>query len=173
MNAAIKKVTDVSKTIPEGQKPTVYWMWGDIYGTAGLNSTANDLINAAGGVNVLTKWDNQTKNTEHPVLTMEAIAALNPDVIYMWYNDKLDPKDIMTGADYKAWSSLNAVKNGRVYELDDPFMYDFMTARLPVAMMKVAKDINPETFKSWDLNKEYDAYFVDMYGVHYPGFAKA
>ncbi|HTY91988.1 MAG TPA: ABC transporter substrate-binding protein [Methanocella sp.] len=173
MNATMKKVTDVTATIPDNQKPTVYWMWGDVYGTAGLHSSTNDLINAAGGKNVLNNWNNDTKYDEHPVLTMEAIQALNPDVIYMWYNPKLDPKDVMTGDDFKAWRNISAVKNGRVYELNDPFLDDSMTSRLPLVVMKIAKNINPDKFASLDLNKEYDAFFVSVYGVHYPGYAKA
>jgi iron complex transport system substrate-binding protein len=159
--------------MPESEKPTVYWMWGDIYGTAGLHSSTNDMINAAGGVNVVSKWNNDTKYDEHPVLTMEAIQALNPDVIYMWYNPNLDPQDLATKEEYKAWRNINAVKNGRVYELDNPFLDDSMTSRLPLVVMKIAKNINPDKFASLDLNKEYDAFFVSVYGVHYPGYAKA
>jgi iron complex transport system substrate-binding protein len=173
MNATMKKVTDVTSAMPESEKPTVYWMWGDIYGTAGLHSSTNDMINAAGGVNVVSKWNNDTKYDEHPVLTMEAIQALNPDVIYMWYNPNLDPQDLATKEEYKAWRNINAVKNGRVYELDNPFLDDSMTSRLPLVVMKIAKNINPDKFASLDLNKEYDAFFVSVYGVHYPGYAKA
>jgi ABC-type Fe3+-hydroxamate transport system substrate-binding protein len=51
MTAYEKKVTNVTSSMPETDKPKVYWMWGDILGTAGLNSTANELIEEAGGVN--------------------------------------------------------------------------------------------------------------------------
>lgn len=173
MNATIKKVTDITANIPDSEKPTVYWMWGDVYGCAGLNSTANDLITRSGGVNVISKWDNQSKYLEHPVLSMEAIAALDPDVIYMWYNENLDPEDVLTGDDFKTWSNLKAVKAGRVYELDDPFLYDFHTTRLPITMIKVAKDLHPDKFTSLNLTAETDAYFVSVYGVHYPGYEKA
>lgn len=173
MNATMKKVTDVTASIPDSEKPTVYWMWGDVYGCAGLNSTANDLIARSGGVNVISKWDNQSKYLEHPVLSMEAIAALDPDVIYMWYNEKLDPKDIMTGEDFKNWRNLKAVKNGRVYEIDNPFVYDFHSSRLPLAMLKIAKDVNPGKFSNINMDNEIDSYFTSVYGVHYPGYAKA
>ena len=64
---------------------------------AGLNSMGNELIDKAGGVNVLTKWTNETKTVEHPVLNLETLLELNPEVIYMWSNDKLDPKNITSG----------------------------------------------------------------------------
>lgn len=172
MNAEIKKVTDVTYTIPESEKPTVFWMWTDIYGTAGIQSTANDLINLAGGVNVIENWDNTSKNMEHPVLSMESIAVLDPDVIIMWYNTKVDPSDIMTGADYSAWQSLRAVQNGRVYEIESPFVYDFHCPRLPLAMLNIAKYLYPDEFIDVNMAEEVDDYFVSVYGVHYPGFEK-
>lgn len=173
MNAEIKKVTDVTDTIPESEKPTVFWMWTDIYGTAGIQSTANDLIALAGGKNVIENWDNTSKNMEHPVLSMESIAILDPDVIIMWYNTKVDPSDIMTGADYSAWQSLRAVQNGRVYEIESPFVYDFHCPRLPLAMLSMAKYLYPDEFSGVDMDQEIDDYFVSVYGVHYPGFEKA
>jgi len=170
------KITSLSAAIAEEDRPSVYWMWGDVFGTAGINSTASELISAAGGVNAVSLWDDATRETEHPVLSMESIAALDPDVIYMWFNPDIDPSDIIGGGqaggfDFSTWSSLSAVKDGRVYELDDPFLYDFMTGRQPIATLKIAKDINPDAFGSIDLTAEYDAFFRAMYGVTYPDYA--
>jgi len=169
------KITAISATIAEEDRPSVYWMWGDVFGTAGVNSTASELISAAGGVNVVSLWDDATKETEHPVLSMESIAALDPDVIYMWFNSDIDPSHILNGEqaggfDFSTWASLSAVKEGRVYELDDPFLYDFMTGRQPIATLKIAKDINPDAFASIDLTAEYDTFFQEMYGVTYPDY---
>jgi iron complex transport system substrate-binding protein len=108
MEKYVAKVTNVTSKIPETDRPKVYWMWSDILGTAGVESGINDVIDQAGGANVLQSWDNSTKSMEHPMLTLEALIKLNPDVIYMWYNENLDPKDIMTGAEYKGWKDINA-----------------------------------------------------------------
>jgi iron complex transport system substrate-binding protein len=176
--AEMEKITGISSAIPEAERPTVLWMWGDVFGTAGTESTANELIEAAGGVNVLSLWDDATKSSEHPVLTLETIARLDPDAIYMWFNPEIDPADIIegrqvAGVDFSPWASLSAVKEGRVFELDDPFLYDFMTGRQPIATLKIAKDINPEAFADIDLATEYDAFFRQMYGVTYPDYAPA
>jgi iron complex transport system substrate-binding protein len=65
------------------------------------------------------------------------------------------------------------VQNGRVYELDDPFLYDFMTGRQPIATLKIATDINPEAFADVDLDVEYDEFFQAMWGVSYPDYQPA
>ncbi|PME08002.1 iron ABC transporter substrate-binding protein [Corynebacterium ulcerans] len=180
VNALVKKQMDkiAEKTSTIEKKPSVFWMWGDAYGTAGTKSSANDLIEAAGGTNVIAKWDNSAKASEHPVVSLETLAKLNPDAIYMWYNSEIDPSDVIEGKNvggvgFSAWKNLDAVKNKQVFELDDPFLYDMMTGRLPMATAKVAQDINPAAFKEWDNSAETDQYFVDMYGLHYPGFKPA
>jgi iron complex transport system substrate-binding protein len=148
-------------------------MWNDILGTAGLNSTANSLIEMAGGINVIASWTNETKVMEHPKLNLETLVQLNPDIIYMWYNANLDPQDIINGKDFQGWQNINAVKNKKVFEVGSPFIFDFHTPRYPLALMTMAKDMNPEMFKNLDLDKEIDNLFVDLYSVHYPGFARA
>lgn len=172
----LDRISQMSESIDPADKPSVYWMWGDVFATAGTTSSATDLIELAGGVNVITEWVDNDETQEQPVLGMEQIIELNPEVIYMWFNPDIDPSDIIDGntvgtVDFSTWQGLDAVKNGRVFELDDPFMYDFMTGRTPIAALKVAKDINPDVFADWDLSAEYDDYFRAMYGVGYPGFA--
>jgi iron complex transport system substrate-binding protein len=176
--AEMEKITGISSAIPAEERPSVYWMWGDVFGTAGTQSTANELIEAAGGVNVISQWDDEAASTEHPVLSMETIAQLDPDAIYIWFNPEIDPQHILDGAqvagfDFAPWANLTAVKEGNVFELDDPFLYDFMTGRQPIATLKIAKDINPEAFADVDLTTEVDAFFQAMYGVTYPDYQPA
>jgi len=173
--SAMAGITDISSAIPEEERPTVYWMWNGVFETAGTDSTAQDLIEAAGGINVIENWDDPAKSTENITLPMETIAALDPQVIYLWFNPNIDPQDIIDGGqvgdfDFSTWSGLSAVQNGRVYELDDPFLYDFMTGRQPIATLKIAKDINPEAFADVDLDVAYDEFFQAMYGVSYPDY---
>lgn len=174
MGEYTRKVTDKTGSLQSADRPTVYWMWGDILGTAGLNSATNELIKLAGGKNVLENADFEGRMLEHPTISLETLQRLNPDVIYMWYNDKLDPSDVLSGeGEFAGWHDLNAVKNGRVYEVTDPFVYDSFTPRQPLALMAVAKDIQPDLFADVDMDALIDAFFVDMYGVHYPTFQAA
>jgi iron complex transport system substrate-binding protein len=173
MSRYISKVTDVTAPIPDEERPKVYWMWTDVLGTAGTESTANDLIYLAGGINLMQVWDDEAASMEHPKLNLETLVELNPDVIYMWYNPSLDPEDVLTGSEFEGWKDISAVKNERVYEITDPFVFDFHSPRLPLALMLLAKDIQPEKFQDLDLDQEIDDLFVDIYSVHYPGYAPA
>lgn len=175
MEKYIGVVDQKTATVSPDNRPRVYWMWGDVYGTAGLQSTANDLIKMSGGINVLEQSDNSSvKYVEHPVLNIETISELDPDVIYMWYNEKIDPSDVMSGeGDFAAWKDLTAVKNKRVYEVSDPFVFDFHSPRLPLALTAMAQNLYPDLYQDIDLNKTVDSFFTDIYHVHYPGFSPA
>jgi iron complex transport system substrate-binding protein len=173
MEDYVEKTTNITYEIPEDKRPTVYWMWSDVLGTAGVESGINGLIEEAGGANVMQLSDNDTRMMEHPVISLETLIKLNPNVIYMWYNEKLDPEDVMTSAEFEGWKEIDAVKNGRVYEIENPFLFDAFSPRLPLALLQVARDLHPEEFKGIDMNETIDQFHVDMWGVHYPSMEKA
>ena len=173
MDRYVSLTTRVTDNISESDRPTVFWMWTDVYGTAGVKSGINDLIKEAGGVNVMRFAEKDAQELEHPVITQETLIKLNPDVIYMWYNENLDPEDIINGEEYKGWKDINAVKNNRVYEIANPFLFDAFSPRMPLALLHVAKDLYPDRFSGIDLKETVDKYNVEMWGVHYPSMAKA
>jgi len=165
--------TTVTDQIAEKDRPKVFWMWTDVYGTAGVKSGMNDLIDLAGGINVMTMADKDAQEMEHPVVTQETLIKLNPDVIYMWYNENLDPEDITGGEEFKGWKDINAVKNNRIYEIENPYLFDAFSPRMPLALLHVAKDLHPDKFQGVDMNQTVDQYNLDMWGVHYPSMVKA
>jgi iron complex transport system substrate-binding protein len=170
MGEYTRKITDKTAGLQESDRPSVFWMWNDIYGTAGLNSATNDLIRLAGGKNVLEKADFEGKKEEHPVISLEILKRLNPEVIYLWYNEQVDSSDIIEGTgDFAAWKDLNAVKNKRVYEVSDPFIYDSFSPQQPLALMAIAHNLHPELFIGMDQIENIRSFFAKMYGVQYPG----
>lgn len=172
MGEYTRMVTDKTGGISDENRPRVYWMWNDIYGTAGLNSATNDLIRLAGGKNVLEEANLEGKMQEHPIVSLDLLMKLNPDVIYMWYNENVDPEDILSGkGDFADWKNLKAVKTGKVFEVSDPFIYDSFSPQQPLALMAIAKDLHPELFETVHLDQIIDSFFVKMYKVHYPGFS--
>jgi iron complex transport system substrate-binding protein len=41
---------------------------------------------------------------------------------------------------------------------------------MPLALMRIAKDLHPDKFSDLNMTKEIDQLYVKVYGVHYPGF---
>ena len=168
------RITDRTILLPDTERPSVLWIWEDMYGSAGVHSSAHDLIYMAGGKNALnTSWF-VGKELEHPVLSLETIARIDPDIIYMWYSDRYNPEDIISGKDeFEGWKDLKAVKTHRVYEIPDPFVYDFDSPRYPLTLIHMAQDIHPELFGNISMDYEVDQYYSHMYRVHYPGYASS
>ncbi len=173
MEGYVELTTNVTDQIQESDRPGVFWMWTDIYGTAGVDSGINDLIDMAGGNNVMKLAEEEAQNLEHPVINQETLIKLNPDVIYMWYNEDLDPEDIINGEDFQGLRDINAVKNRRVYEISNPYLFDAFSPRMPLALLHVARDLHHDKFQDVDMNQTIDQYNVDIWGVHYPSMAKA
>lgn len=173
MEGYVELTTNVTDQIQESDRPGVFWMWTDIYGTAGVDSGINDLIDMAGGSNVMKLAEEEAQNLEHPVINQETLIKLNPDVIYMWYNEDLDPEDIINGEDFQGLRDINAVKNRRVYEISNPYLFDAFSPRMPLALLHVARDLHHDKFQDVDMNQTIDQYNVDIWGVHYPSMAKA
>ncbi len=173
MEGYVELTTNVTDQIQESDRPGVFWMWTDIYGTAGVDSGINDLIDMAGGSNVMKLAEEEAQDLEHPVINQETLIKLNPDVIYMWYNEDLDPEDIINGEDFQGLRDINAVKNRRVYEISNPYLFDAFSPRMPLALLHVARDLHHDKFQDVDMNQTIDQYNVDIWGVHYPSMAKA
>ena len=147
---AARRRTVVSKTatLTASQRPSVLFVFtpGDLY-SAGKGSFIDELITVGGGVNIAAK----TKTT-WPQLSLETVIADDPQVILTLPGSMGDKHKPMTDADAVArfralprWKSLSAVKNGRVYVLED----DPMTLpgpRLIDGLEATARAIHPELF---------------------------
>lgn len=117
------------KNLNENPK-SAYFMWSQgITETSGTNSTVNELLQAAGLQNACKL------KAEHISVSIEKIYDWNPDLIVMWYNEKLDPVDILNNPLLK---ELKAVKQGEVYELPEVFACDFWTLKIQYPVQLIA-----------------------------------
>lgn len=150
------KMQQIQNSIRNLTKKSAYFMWSQgITETSGKQSTVNELFEAAGVKNVCNLKD------EHVSVSIEKIYDWDPDMIVMWYNEKLEPVDVINDPLFKG---LRAVKEGQVYELPEVFACDFWTLKMqyPVQLIsKWAYDINPDAEKQKQiLNQMY----VQLYG---------
>jgi iron complex transport system substrate-binding protein len=142
---------DKAKSLAENDRPvSVYFMWAQgINETSGQNSTVEELLSFAGTRNVCDL------NQEHVTISLEKLIEWNPGMIIMWYNDKLDPQDIMQDP---VLQGLDAVRNAKVFELPDKFTCDFWTLKMQYPVQQISTWAYPE--KSGNLNS--DQSFEDL-----------
>ena len=107
--------------------------------TAGPGSYVDQLITAAGGVNV-----GAGLGAAWAAISQEEIIAQNPDVIIL--GDAAYGTTIESVGARPGWSSLNAVKNQKVFAFDDNTV-SRPGPRLIDGLEIMAKLIHPEAFK--------------------------
>ena len=103
---------------------------------AGADTSANELISAAGGINLAA-----SEITNWKPLSSEAASALNPDVIITMGRHGDDPLPKIEKLAHFKYS--NAVKNGQVYSFDGSYLLG-MGPRTPQAVVELAHTFYPQ-----------------------------
>lgn len=129
-------LSEVETKINGLEQPTVYYVVG--YGeggdfTAPVNTFVGQLIKLAGGNNIVPASDNWG-------YSLEALLEADPHIIVVRKGDK---DNFMATEGYK---ELTAVKEGRVYEIDNNLL-DRQGYRNAEGVLTLAKIFHPEAFK--------------------------
>ena len=113
------KVAEIEKAIEGKEKPSVLILLGipGSYLVATEHSYIGDLVERAGGVNVITGEAVEfiSSNTEYlqqtnPDVILRAAHGMPEQVIQM-FDEEFNSNDV--------WKHFDAVKNGRVYDLEE------------------------------------------------------
>ncbi|KXZ40685.1 iron complex transport system substrate-binding protein [Alkalithermobacter thermoalcaliphilus JW-YL-7 = DSM 7308] len=156
----IKKIEDIVKTINEEDKQRALFIWGPTFlDIAGGDSTGNDIIVSAGGINVA-----KDINLEHPIANIEQLISWNPDAIIMWYSKALSEDDVINSNQLK---SIEAINTNRVYMLPNFFYCDLWTVKYQYSVKAVAKWLYPELFKDIDLEQEKQIMLEKLYNFKF------
>lgn len=168
IDGEVKKVTDISSTIPESEKKKVYFatrgaMKGFYDAKEGRDFTRTDNkyepLTFAGGINVAKDAADGNVN-----VGIEQIIAWNPDVILVACST---PED--SGVDFilKApeLQSIKAVKEGKVYNTFYPNCRGSPHDRNLINMFYIAKLLYPEKFKDINFEAEGNAIMKEFLGV--------
>ncbi len=137
LNQRIKAVTDVVSTIPQTERPTVFYQVSTDLWTTGPGSFQDSIIQMAGGVNVA-----QDLGQPWGQYSLETLVAKNPDVIITPFPDVYQK---LKGGAMPGWENIKAVKTGRVYLIDADIM-SRPGPRLVDALEQVARDLWPDKF---------------------------
>lgn len=106
----VSMIKSRTKELSDEQKVRVFWeVWDEPLMTAGPNTFIGQMIDIAGGVNIFADVEER-----YPQVSAEAIIMRNPQVILSpdSHVDKINPEELAKRA---GWSSIDAVKDGRVY----------------------------------------------------------
>jgi len=131
MKEQIETITGKTETLSEDVKPKVlYVVWSEPLYSAGSDAFPADLIQRAGGINIVD-------STGYPAVSIESVVDSNPDIIIC---------SGMGGGSYsiKEWilnntvlQATDAVKNGRVYPINDPDITELAGPRITQGLVEI------------------------------------
>jgi iron complex transport system substrate-binding protein len=113
MRNRVERVRESTRHISPAQRVTVYYqVWDAPLTAAGPASFIGEMIELAGGINIVTD-----SAARYPQISEEALLQLNPDVILAptSHAASLSLDDFRNKP---GWSDLRAVRNGRIHLID-------------------------------------------------------
>jgi iron complex transport system substrate-binding protein len=129
---------------------TIYWeWWAKPVFTPGSKNWLTEISRLAGGRNIFEDKDAESVQTD-----WEEIKSRNPDnicVVWVGVQKKMvNPKVILKRP---GWEQLNAIKNNRLYILDEP-LFCRPSPRLLNGLAKIASLLHPDIYPEY--NEEMD-----------------
>ena len=150
-NALIKNLTSTINTITTKianahvtPMKVFYEIWTPPLMGAGGPTWINDVITAAGGVNIFA---NQTQ--AYPTVASETVVSLNPDAIFLPTEMGQAPfyGSVAQVEAQPGWNTISAVANNRVYVIDGDLFAE-AGPRVADCVYAVASDLYPQLFTS-------------------------
>ncbi len=125
--AAVRKAT---------AKPSVYVELDPTYYSAGPGSFLNAIVKIAGGRNIA----DSIATTAYPQLSAESIIQANPQAIVLLDTPQASAAKVQARP---GWSSIQAVKDGRIYANINPDYLSQPAPALVTGLALLAKDLHP------------------------------
>jgi iron complex transport system substrate-binding protein len=145
-----------AKLAPESRPKVLHTASAGILTIDGRQTVIDDWINIAGGVNAATVIGNG-----RPV-TMEQVAAWNPDVIIV--GSAPNPQNRQAILDDSRWREINAVKTGRVFvNPSGAYLWDRHSAEAALQVLWAAKLLHPAEFAGLDVRQETKLFYAKFF----------
>ncbi len=161
MDICLSVIRTHTTRIPPAKRYRALWLESRPTSVAGSLGVTQDVLSMIGATNAAGAIHERSRD-----VTLEQIIAYNPDVIFIWGNASYSATDILTNPQ---WSSIKAVKTGRVYKAPE---WSTWSPRLaPVALWMAARTY-PEYYKDVNLEKMIDDFYRQTYGLTYKKVAK-
>lgn len=137
VNAESRAIIErVQQLVQQRKKPRVLY-YSPSGSTAGLGSITDEMIDYAGGYNVIR----ETGLSQYIRISQEQAIALQPEIILM--SDWGDPEGVQNLLRDPAWQAVPAVRNNKVYIVDSAISTSISPARID-GIIEAAKYFHPE-----------------------------
>jgi iron complex transport system substrate-binding protein len=156
-DANIRRVRAVTDRLPDAERPKVlHTASAGILTVDGRKSLIDDWIEVAGGVNAA-----DVVGLGRPV-TMEQVAAWNPDVIIV--GSAPNGRNRQAILDDPRWRDIKAVKDGKVFvNPSGAYLWDRHGAEAALQVLWAAKTLHPDRFGDLDIEKETKAFYAKYF----------
>ncbi|MFN4294843.1 MAG: ABC transporter substrate-binding protein [Thermoflexales bacterium] len=169
------RVAQIEKAVADAAKPRVLLLYynerdGAVsFNVPPLSWIQTEMVQTAGGEPV---WADAELGRGWTQVTLEQIAAWNPDQIFVVSYFK-NPSEVV--ADLKAdpnWQALRAAKEGRLYAFPaDLYSWDQPDTRWILGLTWLAGRMHPDRFPGLDIEAEARAFYQALYGLDADFFA--
>jgi len=158
-NKCSEKVKKIASRIPENKKIRLYHSLLEPLKTDGHRGISTEWMGIAGVINVSAE-DQNSFSKEEFFANIEQVLVWNPQVI-ITHEEDAEETIIMS----KSWSTIDAVKNGRVYRMPNGISRWGHPGSLetPLAMLWTVKTIYPDYAKEIDLKKETVNFYKNFF----------
>lgn len=168
------QISNVIATVSEENKPkTLVIYYSDKDGTVAFNVPPLSwmqtiLVDAGGGTPV---WEDANPTKGWTKVTLEQIAAWNPEVIFVVSYAKPASQVVETLLTDPQWQQLEAVKNGMLYPFaKDAYSWDQPDTRWILGLTWISAILHPELFPNLDMIQEAKAFYKDLYNMDETSF---
>lgn len=157
-------ILERTATLADADKPRaliLYQYDASTIKVSGSNFFGQYWLETTGAINVASELSGS------PSVNMEQIYEWNPDMIFITNFSATNPEDLINNTiEGHDWSNVKAVQDGKVYKF--PLgMYRWFppSSDTPLALMWLAKQVQPELFADIDMDQEIKDYFIKYYQV--------
>ncbi len=169
MDRKVRTVTEITDTIPESEKPRVYFSprgaskgFYDPAMGRDVTRTTNTYypLTMAGGINVAKDCADGNVN-----VALEQLIAWNPDVILLACSTPDDAGGVNFILDAPELQSIKAIQDGRVYNVIYPSCCGSPHDKNLLNVFYMAKILHPDRFADIDMDKEGNEIMATFLGV--------
>ena len=171
-----EKLQQATAALTQEQKPKtllVYYNSKDgavAFNVPPMNWMQTTIVELAGGDPV---WKDAATGNGWNKVTLEQIAAWNPENIFVISYAKPVDEVVATLKADSQWQALEAVKNGKLYGFaTDIYSWDQPDVRWILGAKWLAVKLHPDLFKDVDMVKETQSFYQQLYGIDAAQFEK-